>query len=509
MFGYTAEEAIGQSIRIIIPEDRQDEETEVLARLRRGEKVDHYETVRRRKDGTSVPISLTVSPVRNDRGIVIGASKIARDISDRKRAEEERERRHRRAVFLSEIAGALSESLAYGETLSRVAALVVPAFADWCAVDVVREDGEVERVAVTHAHGGKVELADEIRRRYEHPRSPNWPLHVIRTATPALFPDLTDEMIVAAAHGDEERIGLVRELGLRSYVCVPLVVAGRALGALTVANGESGRRFDEDDIRLAEDIASRAALAVANARSYEQLQRANRLKDEFLATLSHELRTPLNAILGYARLASGGILTGAKLSRAMEIIERNAAALTQMVEDILDVSRIVAGKMRLDVQPVELPAVLQDAIETIRPAADAKRIKLHAVIDPQVPAISGRLEPALECGEVHAAAGTRAGAPRTNQFECGDHDQRHGRRYRTRVSPPCLRAVPPGRCRQHAPAVRARPRPRHRPQSRRAPRRHRHRLERRTRDRRDLPRPVAGDDRASRGRGGRPRAPAA
>jgi PAS domain S-box-containing protein len=389
MFGYTAEEAIGQSIRIIIPEDRQDEETEVLARLRRGEKVDHYETVRRRKDGTSVPISLTVSPVRNDRGIVIGASKIARDISDRKRAEEERERRHRRAVFLSEIAGALSESLAYGETLSRVAALVVPAFADWCAVDVVREDGEVERVAVTHAHGGKVELADEIRRRYEHPRSPNWPLHVIRTATPALFPDLTDEMIVAAAHGDEERIGLVRELGLRSYVCVPLVVAGRALGALTVANGESGRRFDEDDIRLAEDIASRAALAVANARSYEQLQRANRLKDEFLATLSHELRTPLNAILGYARLASGGILTGAKLSRAMEIIERNAAALTQMVEDILDVSRIVAGKMRLDVQPVELPAVLQDAIETIRPAADAKRIKLHAVIDPQVPAISG------------------------------------------------------------------------------------------------------------------------
>ena len=126
-----------------------------------------------------------------------------------------------------------------------------------------------------------------------------------------------------------------------------------------------------------------------NARSYEQLRLANRLKDDFLATLSHELRTPLNAILGYSRMVSGGMLGGDRLSKAIDTIERNATELTKMVEDILDVSRIVSGKMRLNVQPVDIPLVIHEAIETVKPAADGKRIRVHAVIDPQVGPISG------------------------------------------------------------------------------------------------------------------------
>src|SRR5207247_11286271 len=125
-------------------------------------------------------------------------------------------------------------------------------------------------------------------------------------------------------------LSLLRSLGLRSYLCVPLTVGGRVLGALTLAAAQSGRRYTDDDLRFAEDIASRAALGVDNARSYEQLQRANRLKDEFLATLSHELRTPLNAILGYARIARGGFISGEKLTHALETIERNSTSLTQM-----------------------------------------------------------------------------------------------------------------------------------------------------------------------------------
>ncbi|HMI16951.1 MAG TPA: ATP-binding protein, partial [Bradyrhizobium sp.] len=152
---------------------------------------------------------------------------------------------------------------------------------------------------------------------------------------------------------------------------------------------ESGRRYMADDLKFAEDIASRAALAVDNARSHEQLHQANRLKDDFLATLSHELRTPLNAILGYSRMISGGLIAEDKLLRAVQTIERNATTLTQMVEDVLDVSRIVSGKMRLNVQSVDLPLVLHEAVETIRPAADAKRIRINAVIDPQVSPISG------------------------------------------------------------------------------------------------------------------------
>jgi PAS domain S-box-containing protein len=389
MFGFTASEAIGQSIRIIVPADRQDEETSILARLRRGEKIDHFETVRCRKDGSRLSISLTVSPIRDERDVVIGASKIARDISERKGADEAADRAHRRTTFLAHMAKQVSQSLDYTQTLKGIATAAVPGIADWCAVDMTQEDGQILRLAVAHVDEAKIELAKELRRRYEDPRAPYSVPYVIHTATAALVSDISDDMIVQSAHGDEEQVRLIRSLGLRSYMCVPLVTGGRAVGALTFATAESGRRYTEDDLRFAEDIASRAALAVENATAYEQMQRANRLKDEFLATLSHELRTPLNAILGYARIARGGLISGNKLVRALETIERNSTVLTQMVEDILDVSRIVSGKMRLQVQPVDLPLILQESIETLRPAADAKHITLQTLIDPQVEPIAG------------------------------------------------------------------------------------------------------------------------
>jgi PAS domain S-box-containing protein len=215
MFGYSAAEMVGESIRRIIPEDRLSEEDDVLAHIRRGERVDHFETIRKRKDGALIQISLTVSPILDAKGTVIGASKIARDISDRKRIEAERDR--------------------------------------------------------------LLKISQE------------------------------------------------------------------------------------------------------NAR----------LKDEFLATLSHELRTPLNAILGYARMIKSGIITPEKLARAVGTIERNASSLTQIVEDILDVSRIISGKMRLDVQSVEVPDVVRSAVESVMPAAEAKGIRLETVLDPRAAPVSG------------------------------------------------------------------------------------------------------------------------
>ena len=389
MFGYTAAEAIGRSIRIIIPDDRQDEEDAVLDRIRRGQKVDHYETIRRRKDGVLLPISLTVSPIVDDHGGVIGASKIARDISERKRAERERQREAARVAFLARVAETLARSLDYETTLKGIAALTVPHLADWCAVDILREDGEVSRVAVEHVDPSKTPVTEELRGDFDGPAAPYSAAHVIRTGTPAMIPEVSDAMIAAIAQGHEERIAAIRSLRLTSYLCVPLIASGHPRGALTLATTISDRRYGDDDLRFAQDLAARAALAVENARSYEQLQRANRLKDEFLGTLSHELRTPLNAILGYARIARSGMISEDRLPRALDTIERNAQALTQMVEDLLDVSRIVAGKMRLNVQPVELPLVLHEAIETMTPAADAKRLRIRSVIDPQVEPISG------------------------------------------------------------------------------------------------------------------------
>jgi PAS domain S-box-containing protein len=215
MFGFTEEEALGKSIRMIIPDELQSEEDVVLAKIRAGEKVDHYETVRQRKDGTRVNISLTVSPIRDENGVIVGASKIARDITER------------------------------------------------------------------------VRLADE------------------------------------------------------------------------------------------------------NTRLYEMAREANRAKDEFLAVLSHELRTPLNAIVGYSRLLRGGVISQEKAARALETLERNATWLSQIIDDVLDVSRIVSGKIRLDVQPVELPLIVDNAVSTIQPAAEAKNIRVQTTIDPNVGPVSG------------------------------------------------------------------------------------------------------------------------
>ena len=215
IFGFTAEEMIGQSIRRLIPDNLQQEEDHVLGRIRCGERVEHYETTRQRKDGSLVPVSLTVSPVRTADGTVIGASKIARDISERKRGEEERQR----------------------------------------------------------------------------------------------------------------LLGIAQE--------------------------------------------------------------ASRLKDEFLGTLSHELRTPLNAIVGYVRMMQSGLLTADRQDRALSVVARNATSLTQIIEDVLDVSRIISGKLRLHVRAVDVPDIVIDAVETVRPGAEAKGLQVETILDRNVPAVSG------------------------------------------------------------------------------------------------------------------------
>jgi len=382
MYGYAAAEVLGQSIRLVIPEDRREEASEVLERIKLGERVEHFETLRCRKDGTRFPVSLMVSPILYDGGTVIGASKIARDISEQKRASQ-------RAAFLAEVGAVLGGSLEYLTTLKTVADLAVPSIADWCAVDILTDERKLERLAVAHVDPAKIDLARTIRSRYEDPNSPYSAPSVVRTGTPAMLREVSDDMIAASAKGDQERIALVRSLGLRSYMIVPLTTRGRTLGALTLATAESGRLYTEDDFRFAQDVAFRAALAVDNARAYNDAQVANRLKDEFLATLSHELRTPLNAILGYSRMLQSGMLTPDKHAHALHTVERNATSLTQIVEDVLDVSRIISGKIRLNIQSVDLPAVVSDAIATVMPAADAKQIRVQTILDPRAAPISG------------------------------------------------------------------------------------------------------------------------
>jgi PAS domain S-box-containing protein len=379
MFGYTAEEMIGTSIRRIIPDERQAEEDTVLASIRAGKRVDHFETIRKTRDGRLVPISLSVSPILDANGTVIGASKIARDISDRKRAEAQAARMAERDAFLAQSTLTLAQSLDYEEALKKLAGLAVPYLADYCAFDVIDTAGNVVGLATAHVLREKAEIAEDIRARHDDGDAPTSPQHVMRTRTAAFIRDVTDEMLVAIARGDKERLARVRSLGLVSYLCVPMCAHDRVLGAMTVATAESGRRFSDDDVRVANDIAARSAMAIETAQSYQQLQSVNRLKDEFLATFSHELRTPLNAVLGYARMLQSGAIAKEKVPQALDVIDRNATALAQIVEDVLDVSRIVLGKAKLRVQPTDVTAVVEDAVATVKPAADAKGIRLTLV----------------------------------------------------------------------------------------------------------------------------------
>jgi len=547
MFGYPARDVVGQSIRMIIPPDRQGEEDEMLRRIRAGKSVKHFETERVRKNGTVIPISLTISPIFDAEHNVIGASKIARDISDRKNREArlaatEADRddvhgrllmlvaastrlfripqmsavvdsslkvagdlvpadayviwrlnpetgwqalgfdgvspsfasitsahgkseldfaapmavedvmrwppgaprrrayedegiasmlvapmilndlrhgafvfyhrmRHRysdedvhtaaalanltaaaitnaelfdehqrvvRAGVLADALRCLSTPMNYQQMLANTVTVVVPRIADWCAVDLTGKNGEMERVAAAHVDESKGAMIHELERRFpEMQFARGAPGSVVSSGRPVFVGTVTDEMLVAAFPDKEEQLQLVRALGIGSYMCVPLVGRRGVIGAMTFALGQSGRHFVEDDFVLAQEVAHRTAVAIESAQAYEEAERANRLKDNFLATLSHELRTPLNAILGYTWMLRSNALADDRREHALETVERNAKTVSQMLYDLLDVSRIASGKLTLTMQPMNLRTLVLESVESVAPKAADKGLVLH------------------------------------------------------------------------------------------------------------------------------------
>jgi PAS domain S-box-containing protein len=320
--------------------------------------------------------------------LAASALRTAELYDEQRRLRREAETAERRASFLAEATTLLSSSLDYEKTLEAVAHAAVPWVADWCGVDILGEDGAARRLAVAHVDPAKVVWARELAERYPFdPEDPRGVAAVLRTGKSELYEDIPDELLVVAAK-DEEHLRVMRDIGFRAAMVVPLSAHGRAFGAITFVTAESGRRYNATDLAFAEDLARRASLAVENARLYRQAREANRIKDEFLATLSHELRTPLTAILGWASMLKAGGFDEEATRRAVETIERNARAQRQIVEDVLDVSRIITGKLRLDPRPVELRPFVQDSVETIRPAAEAKGVYLSTLLAPDAGVVS-------------------------------------------------------------------------------------------------------------------------
>ncbi|MGH3132018.1 MAG: PAS domain S-box protein, partial [Gaiellaceae bacterium] len=208
-------------------------------------------------------------PIRDAQGTIAGWVGACTDIDSQKKAEAAQR-------FLLEAGALLGSSLDYRKTLADVAQAAVPSFADWCAVHVLEQDGSLQQLAVAHADERKVQFARELQERYPtDPDSATGPPNVVRTGRSELVPEIPDELLESAAR-DELHLGLIREIGLRSYMCVPLVVRERTFGAITFVQAESGSSYDEDDLALAEELARRAATAVDNAQLYRQSEERGR-----------------------------------------------------------------------------------------------------------------------------------------------------------------------------------------------------------------------------------------
>ncbi len=533
IFGYTAEEVVGKSVTILIPPDHLDEEPSILERIRSGDRLDHYETERVRKDGTRINISLTVSPIRGSDGKIIGASKIARDITEQKRASkalEDTATRLNLALAASHLGDwswdAATDIVTFSETAAEFFGIPVGSKITWtklretlheddrerariaveealanCSdydieyrirsgVDsserwilakgrgVYGSDGEVlGMIGVVHDITNRKAIEETLRRQTEalttlnelgHVISAELDLHkTVQAVTDAatelsgaqfgsffyniINRDRGSLMLYTLAGAPREAFahfpmpratdlfgptfrgeGVVRiadvaldprygknspyygmpkgHVPVTSYMAVPVISrSGEVLGGLFFGHPDKGV-FTARHEQIVTGLAAQAAVAVDNARLYEAATRAraeaeqaaaenerlyrhaeesSQLKEEFLATISHELRTPLNAILGWARMLRLGQLDGEKVAKALETIERNAQAQAQLIEDLLDVSRIITGKLRMDVRPADPNSFTEAAIDALKPAAEAKGVRIQKIMDTGIVSVPG------------------------------------------------------------------------------------------------------------------------
>jgi PAS domain S-box-containing protein len=333
-------------------------------------------------DGGATSIEQSGAPIRNEKGEVIGVVLVVRDVTEKRRAEERR-------YFLAEASRELASlTLDYEGTLDTVVRLALPDHASLCVVDLADADGSYTRAAVAHVDPTRTTKMAAALERQKVPEARA--LTEIARAIRGDSADFTAGVIreLCAAAEDDAYADRLASLPPEAAISVPLRARDRAIGVMTFVWDEGGRTFGPDDAALVRQLGHTAALALDNARLYREAQRVNRVKDEFLATLSHELRTPLNAILGWARLLRLGKLDEAAEARALETVERNASAQAQLIDDLLDVSRIISGKFQVDARVVDVPMVTEAALDAVRLAAEAKGIQLIASIEP-VPQVSG------------------------------------------------------------------------------------------------------------------------
>jgi PAS domain S-box-containing protein len=388
MFGFSAADAIGRSIALIIPQERLHEEAEILARLKRGERTEHFQTERLRKDGRRIAISVNVSPVQDSAGAVIGASKIARDVTEQRRAQD----RLQASMRSLEALYRLSDQVARAHDRREVSNTAVEAIATALGT---------ERASVLLFDSSGVMRFIAWRGLSEHYRA------AMEGHSP-WTPDSRDALpiLIGDVQADESMAGLREEIereGIRALGFFPLVYQERVVGKFMVYF-DRPRTWATEERRLAEAIGRHVSFGLARveaeATAAEALQQAraarheadgaraeaeqaSRAKDEFLAMLAHELRNPMGVIVHAATILSAHATLPAEERRAVGMIERQSQHLASLLDDLLDVARITSGHIELETERLDLGAVVNASIEAQRLRIAAKSQQITVSIPPQ------------------------------------------------------------------------------------------------------------------------------
>ena len=394
MLGYELSELIGRNLLDILPTEEYREE--MLRHWRAGSE-ERYEVHGVRKDGTPLVVQVTGREMMY-RGELVRVGTL-HDVTQRKEAEEaarrlieEQARREaaeaaeRRSSFLAEASRLLGTSFDYQTTLAMLTRLVVPALADFCAVDVLGADDALERVAVAHIDPEKEPLLRELP-RFTSSLPSRHPMRLVMAGESIFVPEITDAML-EQLRGNEEHASLIAEIDPRSIVAVPLRVGDRVTGVLALYCSESGRRLRQEDLELAEELARRASLAVDNARLFQQATRATRDRDEMLGVVAHDLRNPLNTIFMGTTVLLAGIPENDPRRRQTEMLRRAAERMNRLIQDLLDVRRVESGRMAVEVKPEPVEELMTEALEMLRPLAAAASLSLEYDAPAAVPHVA-------------------------------------------------------------------------------------------------------------------------
>lgn len=383
IFGWSAQEAIGQAIDMLVPERSRERHRAAVDAFAAGPARTRQVGRERqtitglRKNGEEFPAEADIYKLESAGAPLLAA--ILRDISARKLQESKQ-------AFLAHIGATLASSLEYEETLSTVARLAVPLLADYCIVEL-REERGVRRLKVVHVDPGMAPLAAALEsvRICEPQVHPIW--HSLEEQRSVLLRALTPDYLERMAQSPEH-LRMLRALAPVSLISVPLVARDRVLGALSFCSVRPGHAYGEDDLRLAEELARRAALAIDNSQLYALAQNAIRARDEILGVVAHDLRNPLNTIQFTADVILHRLgQESEKLPARVQSIVRASEHAHRLIQDLLEVVRIEGGRLVLERVPCAPGYLLDVALDMMRAAAESTSIELTGASEPALPEV--------------------------------------------------------------------------------------------------------------------------